>query len=283
MDSEVDNWKLFFLGGDCAPADTHRSDDGALVASMAEPKALPNPGQALSNNFHDWWFTPVYARTITSRERATTRQWSGLVHDLHRRFSFTKICFDPNQGGVYVSRDMRQTTQLINGVEQECRPIGDQVIAPTMLSSAEFILHLFKRGDPGVEAIWPKLAGDDQLKAAMYGETKNMLDFNAARYVTKWNDLRNEQPELTNSWSEEQIWASKNLMALCTQLVNIHVLKNANGQFAFTGRGAHTFKSAGKDDLALAYMYSFMAFRMFLALGNFRPRSNEDKSACMVF
>src|ERR1035441_9105425 len=124
----------FFEGIDPAPSESHKSDDGALVVGVATPRRPPDPGQAPPEAAADWFFDFIYARRRTWKEKATARQWSGIIHQHHRRFRFERICMDPNGGGVLIKRELLATKQLVNAVETEVTPIGDLVDAPKLLA-----------------------------------------------------------------------------------------------------------------------------------------------------
>src|SRR5579862_9763347 len=114
---------FFFEGIDPAPSDSPRSDHGALVVGGATPRgSAREDGQwSLSDNWADWYFDYVYARRLTSREKASARQWSGIIHEHPRAFGFEKILMDAGAGGggTLIQRELRSPKQLIQGVETE--------------------------------------------------------------------------------------------------------------------------------------------------------------------
>src|ERR1039458_9773403 len=178
---------FFFEGVDPAPSDSQRSDQGALVTAAATPRFEMTPETPFSEVPGDWYFDYVYARVITHQEKLTARQWSGLVHLHHQRFGLERILMDPGSGGggVLVARELRGPRQLIEGVEMDVVPICDQVDGPKLVARGHFILNLFKRGDPGVESVWPNvadasksLAGDELLKDALLSSYNEGLDSN---------------------------------------------------------------------------------------------------------
>ena len=187
--------RFFFLGGDTAPSDSQRSDDVALITGCARPRVIipKSNGQGLksdddiplSSNPADWRFGFCHGRAFNHKEKLSARQWSGMIHSYHQRFAYQKIVLDGGAGGggVFVKREFMATKQLINGVETECKPLCDQVDGPRRVVHADFILHMFGRGDPGINLVWPSmedagksLAGDELLKDALYAGFKSPLD-----------------------------------------------------------------------------------------------------------
>ena len=83
---------------------------------------------------------------------------------------------DPNGGGTLIKRELILEKQTILGVDTPCTPIADQLDGPKLVARGDFILHMFKRGDPGVEALWPELPGDDNLNDALYSVSKDAVD-----------------------------------------------------------------------------------------------------------
>lgn len=276
---------FFFEGVDPAPSDSLRSDKGALVVGAATPRGqMKEDGEwSLSDNWSDWYFDYVYARVLSSREKASSRQWSGIIHEHHRAFGFEKILMDPGAGGggIFIQRELRSPKQLIQGVETEVTPIADQVDGPRLVVRASFILHMFKRGDPGIELVWPgeggkSQAGDDLLKDSFFASMKQAVDGTVVAWPGPVSDWYGERRAEVESWSEERRWALKNLDAATVQLGNITVATTDEGKELFTKRGARQFSSVGKDDIALASMLCFGAFLIWLRSDDWRQRAEPD-------
>ncbi len=251
----------FFLGVDSAPSESQRSDDGALVGGVATLKRLPDiergVAPTLSQNIADWNFDFVYAKRLTANERASARKYSGVIHQLHQRFAFEKIMLDPGGGGIWIARELKNHRQLIGGIETEVTPIGDQVNAPHELASGQFILNLYKRGDPGIETLWPHLAGDDMLNDAAYSILKEGFDAEVIGLPAEASYWFGSRKEEVQRWNEERQWCIKNLNALAEQLVKITVQtkETPDGvKQVFTKRNARIFEARGKKDLASAAM-----------------------------
>ena len=264
---------FFFEGVDPAPSESHKSDDGALVIGVASPRSN---APALPEAAADWNFDFIYGRRLTWKQKATARQWAGIIHQHHRAFRFTRICMDPNGGGVLIKRELLATKQLLNGIETEVTPIADLVDGPRLVARADFILHLFKRGDPGVESLWPELAGDDVLNDALYGTCKDALDHGLWALPPGVADWMIEHRPEVEKWPEERLWALKNLDALATQLTKIIVATKPDGTFAFTKRNARQFSSLGKKDFVSAAMYCYAAFLMWLQSGELRSATAPE-------
>lgn len=295
----MSRFDYFFLGGDTAPSDSQRSDEGALVTACARPRVIPAaPGRRdeedevqLSDNEADWMFNFCFARSFSYKEKLSARQWSGVIHTWHRRFNYQKVVLDGGAGGggVFVKRELMDTTQLINGVKTETKPICDQVDGPRRVVHADFILHLFKRGDPGIETVWPNvedasksLAGDELLKDSMLATFKGALDNGEIGLPPRVGDVMADprRKEEMRSWPEERQWALKVLDAGIEQLLGINVAMREDGTgYLFRKRGARVFTSVGRDDIAYAMMYCYTAFRIWLKSEQWRGASAGDQVA----
>lgn len=263
---------LYFFGGaDPAPSETQRSDHSAFIVGAAQPRILPERGQPLPSRESDWFFDLVYARRFTAKEKASARQQSGFIHHLDEMFGFEKFVVDAGSGGggVYIQRELLHPRQIINGVEREVTPIGDQKEAPFRISHGKFILHMFRRGDPGIELLWPGLAGDDQINDALYCAFKDALDHGLIGLPGLYSEWMQDRREQLKTWPEERVWALKNLTALVEQCKNIIVGANEDGTFAFTARGARRFSAQGKKDFVSAAMFCYLGFLIWLRAGSF--------------
>jgi len=275
----------FFLGVDSAPSDNHRSDDGALTVAAAYPRRKLEPDEPLPEQPADWMFEYVYSRVFTSREKLSADQWSGFIHLLHQRFGFGRIVLDGGAGGggVFVKRALMKPKQMIAGVETLVVPLCDQVDGPGMVVHGEFIVNMFKRGDPGIELVWPapdgvgkSLAGDELLKDALYASFKTALESQIPAWpapVEEWLGTRRDE---VATWGDERQWALKNLDAGTTQLKNIIVETNSEGVMQFHKRGSHKFQSLGKDDIALSHLYCWAAFQIWLRSDDSRYQPGRD-------
>ncbi len=258
---------VFFFGGvDPAPSEGHRSDEGAIVVAAAVPKVLPKDAEKLSENPADWHFEYVFARRLTKKHKASARQWSGILHKLHQAFRFERLVMDPNGGGTFVKRELILPQQTIDNVPVEVTPIADQDDGPALVVRGDFILHLFKRGDSGMESLWPSFAGDDVLNDAMYSEVKEAVDHQGAAWPAPYREWMHEHRDQLKLWPESKTWALINLDAMVKQFGSVMVAMDpANPEkFLFTRRNARMFSAIGKKDLVSAGMFAYVAFRIWL-------------------
>jgi hypothetical protein len=278
----------FFLGGDTAPSESRKSDEGSLMTGVATPRHLPDKDQDLSENEGDWYFDFVHCRVFNARQKLSARQWSGNIHEQHQRFSYEKIVLDAGAGGggVFVKRELMAPKQLIHGIEHEVTPLCDQVDGPKLVVRGRFIVHMFKRGDPGIESVWPNpeatnksLAGDELLKDALYSDFKEAADHGGFGWPMKVKDFIAQHPGELERWPEERRWALKNLDACTKQLANVVVATRPDGTYAFTKRGAHQFSTIGRDDIALSAMYCYAAFRIWLRSDVWKRDADPDDEA----
>lgn len=280
---------LFFFGGcDPAPSEARTSADGAFVAGAATPRSLPDREETMSTNPADWHFDFVYARRFTSKEKLRSVQWSGYLHTQHQRFRFEKLVLDPGAGGggVLIKRDLIQPRQLINGIEMDARPIGDVEDGPRLVARGDFILHLMKRGDPGVEKVWPNpvtgksVSGDELLKDAVISSFQDAVDHGVVAWPAAIEDWFVERKLEVTAWPEERLWALKVLNAGPEQLKGASVLTGEDGIEVRTARGARQFKWMGKSDIGLAHIYCYAAFLIWLHSERWRRRvAPEDECA----
>ena len=272
--------RIFFLGADTAPSESHRSDDGGLMVGRATPRHPPirdDRGEAqYSDNESDWWFDFVYARRLTSVERASARQWAAVIHQLHQAFGFDKILLDPAGGGLFVQRELKAPRQFINGAEQDVTPIVDLVTGPKEVARGYFILHLFKRGDPGIESLWPGLPGDDNLNDAAYSEMKGACDHQLVGWPPHLRDL---PPETVRAWPSERQTVLRTLNESVDQFKNLSVATDEEGRHVMTKRGARQFSAQGKKDLMSAGMYCYLAFRLWLRAGEWTAGIKSENRA----
>lgn len=292
----------FFLGVDPAPSDNHRSDEGALTVGAARPRFAMNLPEKqrrrrrwdeeeeefeISDNPNDWFFDYCFARVFNAKHKLSSEQWAGYIHGLHRRFGFQKIVLDPGGGGIYLKRALMNDEQEIGGVRQKVTPLCDQVDGPRRVVRGEFIVHLMKRGDPGVELVWPNpdntdksLAGDELLKDALLSSYKDGLEGSVIGLPgdpKEWLETRREE---VTRWPEEKMWALKNLHAGGEQLKGIIVQTKEDGTQVFNRRGARLFQSLGRDDIAFSMIYCYAAFLIWLKSDAWREsREDEDEEA----
>jgi hypothetical protein len=120
--------------------------------------------------------------------------------------------------------------------------IGDMV---RIIRHATSRRNPFKRGEPGVEAMWPELPGDDNLNDALYSTMKDALDHGQVAWPMPVEEWLAERKEILRTWPEERLWALKNLDASTVQMKHIIVATKEDGTFAFTKRNARQFSAVG--------------------------------------
>ena len=265
---------FYFMGVDPAPARGSKSDDGALAVLRVSPR----PGVAEpTGNVGDWRAEYVWAYRLRG---ATARQWSGFIHLKHRHFGLSGICMDAAGGGTWINDETILTKQTIEGVETQCMPIASQEDLERTGPNVQLLLTMFRRRDPGIQHLWPHLAGDDNLYESMY-----MVFQEAVTYMTvTWPKAYNERaPRETEGWPEEKRWALKTLDAARSQLVDIQVATAADGTYALTGHSAKQFSAGGKKDLAYACIYAYVRFLVWLKMGELEfGEGREDESGYYV-
>lgn len=258
---------FYFEGVDPAPAQGARSDDGAIVVLRARPKFTWTEEEY--DRVHlptDFELAYVHARKCRN---LSGREWSGLIHRDNDRFQLAKICMDPGGAGLIIRREMAERAQLIHGMEVDRLPITtpDDTRVVTGLPK----LVLFKRGDPGMDVLFPSLPGDDVLLSHAHLEFKQIIDTAGVMFPPA--EFTRDQMA---GWPEEQMWASKNLKEVVDQLAGVTALTNDEGIYLLTARNAHRFGSRGKKDLAYAAMYAYMAFLVWLKSGELADSEGNE-------
>jgi hypothetical protein len=256
----------YFKGADPAPAQGFKSDDGALAILRVRPR--PGLNAEPTSNPADWLKEFVWAYRVRARGRGepdavlwaeNSRDWSGLIHWKHRAFNLSGILMDPNGGGQWIMGDMNKVRQRINGVETVVVPIttpGD------MAGNAYPLLTLYKRGENGLDELWPLMHGDDNLYEAMHVEFQQLINHVDVAFPLPFN----ERPRAsTEHWPLEKQWALKNLDAARQQLMNIQVETHDDGSWVLTRNNAKKFSAAaGKKDLAYACIFAYIRFLYWL-------------------
>lgn len=262
----------YFLGIDPAPAQGRKSDDGALAALRVKPR--PGLGRMPTSAESDWLAEYVWAFRVRN---ADVDQWSGFIHAKHKQFNFTGMLMDPGGGGQWIMPKLQKAEQLINGIKVKCRPIG--TLEENSPDGAP-LMCLFKRGDPGVEAMWPLLRGDDNLVDSMHVEYQAVLENGRALFPLPFN----ERPRGScDEWPDEKQWALKNLDAGREQMVNIQVATRDTGEYLLTRNGAKQFAALGKKDIAYAMIYAYIRFLMWLKLNALELDTESEEGDSGVY
>ena len=271
----------YFTGYDPAPAQKAGADDAAIVTMRARPR--PGLGAPPTSNLSDWLCEFVWAYRMRGEVKrggeddngvlfaSTTNQMSGRVHAVHRAFALTGLLMDPGGGGNLILPELNKGRQMINGIETHCTPIA--CTDDYTVSNAHLILNLFLRRDPGIQALWPLLTGDDGLYEAMHVVFQEAVDHAVVNFPLPFK----ERPgETTKDWSREKRWALINLDEMRRQLVMIQAATHDDGSWALTKNVAKTFSAIGKKDLAYAGIFAYVRFLIWLKLGEFEFGREEE-------
>lgn len=245
----------YFMGVDPAPAQGQRSDDGSICILRARPRYLADDGtmaEGFGENPGDWDKEYVYARRV---RKASARQWSGLMHQLHQDFQLTRVLMDLGGGGQWIKPELNKQRQLIHGTETEMIPIC--TIDDATVVHGHFILSMFKRGDAMLEQLWPELRGDDVLTDAAHSELQMAINHGEIAFPAP---AREWKPDDTNGWGEERLWALRCLETTTEQFKNILVATNEDGTWRTTRNGARQFGAKGKKDFQTSAMMAYLAF-----------------------
>lgn len=274
-----DGDKFYFLGADPAPAQSKTADDGALLIGRAriDPERLKNVEDARDNPA-DWQFDLVYARKVRG---ASLRQQSGIIHDLHRRFSFSKICLDtgPGGGGGLVRGELAMSRQLIEDHELECKPIASPEDTTNM--NADFVLTRFWPNDKSLATVWPDACkGIDVLKD--YAHASTIAALTHGTIGMPWHGQDKEPHGL---WSDSQMDSFRLLANLLpSQCASIRIATSNNGEsLLLSSRNARQFITSGHDDFAYAFIMAYTGFLVWLKNSFlWATQSEEDEIGIVV-
>ncbi|HEX3800270.1 MAG TPA: hypothetical protein VH413_16360 [Verrucomicrobiae bacterium] len=249
---------FYFMGIDPAPARGTKSDDGA----MAILRVRPRPGvKEPSKTASDWLCEFVWAYRLRG---ATASQWSAFIHKQHRHFGLAGICMDAQGGGIWINDEMIKEEQIIDGIKTRCVPIACIEDLERTGPNVQQILTMYRRRDPGIQSLWPHLAGEDVLYEAMHNVFQEAVVYQSVSWPKPYNERQREE---TLAWPEEKQWALRTLDAGRGQLVNLQVAVNQDGTFALTAKGAKQFSAGGKKkDLAYAQIYAYVRFLVWLQM-----------------
>jgi hypothetical protein len=295
--------RFFFLGGDPAPGQSKRADDGALAVGCARPRAgIETP----TKNLSDWQFHYVWAYVLRGK---SAREWSGFIHLKHRHFGFSGMLIDPQGGGQWVNLELAKSKQLIMGVETDVTPIVD--MENIHVVNGQMMLCMYRRRDPGIRILWPHLAGDDNLYEAMHIVMQEAVEHQIVTFpkpIAQREFNRSESPkceDLTDpadprilkadmanraaggsldGWEEERRWALINLDAGREQLVKVQVATREDGNYLVTGNGAKTFSATGRKDIAYAMIFAYVRFLVWLHMdGPDFAVTGKEQGYCATF
>jgi hypothetical protein len=265
--------RYYFLGIDPAPAQGKKSDDGALGALRVRPKSGL---EEVTSNLSDWIPEFVWAYRVRG---ASIREWSGFIHWKHSHFGFAGLLSDSQGGGQWLERELLSGRQLVNGIETMVTPIASMGNIADAGGQAQNILCMFRRKDPGIQQLWPHLAGDDSLYEAMHIVFQEAVANMGVAFPKPYNDRPRSE---TESWPQEKKWALKTLDTAREQLMNIQVATKEDGTWATTRNGAKSFSATGKKDLAYACIFAYVRFLIWLRMGELEFSEGSNSTGYYV-
>lgn len=250
----------YVCGVDPAPSESASADDGAIVVLKCWPRRPPPPNEPLPALPADWLRAPVMVRRI---RKYSARDWSGELHDLHKRFGFVRMGLDAGGGGQWIKRELAQSRQWFQNTEVECVPIV--TLDEISVAHGNFILSMIRLRDPCIQAVWPDLAGDDVLADTLYATLKLALETGQMLLLPPFE----EWPAPARAGLQAgQEWTLRNMTTLHRQLRSVSVATKEDPKLgpvlAFTARGARQFRVSGRKDFVSALMHAEAAFLSWL-------------------
>ncbi|MGN6641773.1 MAG: hypothetical protein ACTHKU_02105, partial [Verrucomicrobiota bacterium] len=141
------------------------------------------------------------------------------------------------------------------------------------------LLTLYKRGENGVDDLWPLLQGDDNLYEAMHVAFQQLVNQCDVAFPVPFNDRPAAE---TEDWPTEKKWALKNLDAAREQLTNIQVATHDDGSWVLTRHNAKVFSApTGKKDLAYACIFAYIRFLLWLQQNELEFSNPSTPSSCI--
>lgn len=274
----------FFAGVDPAPAQSARNDDGSISILAVRPIQAKEEGRrqkeeewgraAFSDSPADYDCSFCYLKRLRN---ADATEWSAILHGLHRNFAITKMLMDmgASGGGLYIKKELAKPRQKIDGVSTECTPI---LSLEDLGVRGHFMLHAFKRKDPGIERLFAGMAGDDVLLDMAHTEMQTAI----RKGLMKWPKLYKEwtQPELIG-FGEENIWSLRNLAVSVEQFANMGVAMNEDKTtYDLTKNGARQFSAVkGRKDHMMSMMFAWISFLIWLRFDAGAGGEQNDEDA----
>lgn len=249
----------YFGGVDPAPAEAKKNDDGA-IAVLRLREIAKRPDGSISDNMADYKASWAYVRVL---RRASIGEWSGRIHLLHKGFGLSKIVMDlgAGGGGGYIKKELSKDRQEVElGRTVETTPI---LTLEDVGIRGQFILHGFKRSDPGFERLFGKMAGDDVLIDMAHQEMRTAISKGMIEWMKPFEEWEQEEKLVLG---EENIHTIRNVTAAQTQFMNIGVDMEEDKQtYKLTRNGARSFSAIkGRKDIQTAMMNSWMAALIWL-------------------
>jgi hypothetical protein len=266
-------WGYYFTGIDPAPALQSKADDGVICVGRARPRPgacdlheirpgvwVPVNRDWFSDRKEDWWFEFVYAYRCRAM---SADQWSGKIHQVYQRFVPQNLVMDPNGGGSWIAAKLRDTSQAIEGIPTDCQPL---CLVQEQLPNGRPVLYYMKRGDIGVESLWPHLADDAGPLDGAHTEFQAAIEHQRILWPAPWGDLPGEgrpDPQMG-----ELKWARWLLAEGCSQLANVNVVTAESGEWKLTTKGNFkSFYSTDRKDIAYAMLFAYVGFLIWLKRG----------------
>lgn len=192
---------------------------------------------------------------------------AGFIHLLHRVFGFSLIVLDSQGGGLSIYRELKRPEQVIQNVHEKATPLCTPDDA-AMSGERQPIVRFFNRAHLGQIYEPQYLTGSEGLVAAAH------RDFRAG-----WEGMQFHWPQQEHdrtraemaAWDATTRQAQKAMDIAFSQLLNIRVLTDKNGNPLTSSKGFLLFDAKGKKDAAYAAMYAYSGamlwFKEFVAGG----------------
>jgi len=261
---------IYTMGADVSYGTGRKIDDNAVV--VLRSRYLGSVPPASMAGVYDlegeyWEIKPAWAVVMAGQ---SVDQYAGVIHLLHQKFGLSVIVMDPSGGGGFVYRKLPDKKQLIEGSWKSVAGICMEEQS-SLYPEADPVFRFFKRGDPVLDQLWDQnqMRGDEGIVEGAHDLLSKAFSTNSISWPLPLSERSKVEREGI-PFPDMEILG--HLEKVQTQLGNVHVVTNTQGETRFSLRGFRMFKAKGKKDGAYALLYAFAGTIAYL-----KSLSAEDK------
>ncbi len=267
MTKRIHPKEVFVLGKDVAPPGSVHADFCAWVVLRIVELFAHQDRATLEKDGRFYHLSFVFAHMLRNRRAS---QLAAITHQLHLNFGFSVITLDPGGGGLWVLPELRESKQLLHGIEKRVTPLTTRNDPLQMMRQP--IVSLFKRGgdfDGLIEQGYR--TGDEGFIERSHMLFRDAWYGRQFLYPARVQDRAREQMQ---GWSRERMFAQHFLDMTAKQVAAVRQLRRPDGTKLVSGRGFGLFEAKGKKDLAYAALYAFMGGLLWMQDQDFRSAAN---------
>jgi hypothetical protein len=257
-----------------------RSDNDMYVAGYDTARGGSDHTKSSADDFSisvlkisDLSEPPQHCLTIR-KNNIQSEHMAGIIQELHKKFQFSFVCYDPGGGGLFVRDELRKTEIPIRGKIESVIPmvelgdphglIGDNILVP------------FKRGDFFINALWGKMASDSVIVNRMHRAMRDAISTGNIILPGRWNGweeaggtwdvgAKREYLNRAKGMAEADVIRAE-MDITVEQLIQVDIARHKDKSPSIDTYGMYKFKSKNKKDSAYGLLYSFVAYSILKAL-----------------